>query len=474
MEGEVANAISDLQSNFIAFAKGMPAAAISWRVITATVADLLGKLAGTNPGSPNPAMGNIPVVDNSVPPKQIYNLAYSVFLDGLTISQAAGKANLYFKLTANVHPVNQSTLVIRTYTIETTTVVPVEIDYDYPTNQVFWAPSAKPAPQITSAWGPNAVTALAATTIPAPQQATYQNNIEPNFLSQTAAAVVDLVANALPKYDLGELLPWLKFQAPLQIGIGTSHVLFTSSYATLTIGECSPQTVNIVPDPNFPYGQTIPAPTLSDASVDLAVYLPRTRLIDFVSGLVEPAVQVSESGGGVIQWKISGSVGLNSLSAFVQTAQGLSGVISLQAGVNLLAGAKAWVDGPSGIQLSLASASLIGTGQLGADIVATIDLTSGVVTVTLTVTNCQVQPKWSLDTPLGWAINAVGSQILNVVTSNEAQKLTGHVTQLGRWNVLGFLQGYLKTLPPGLQAIANSEGLANVSALIAVSSHDPG
>lgn len=466
-------AISDLQSEFIAFARGMPAASISWRLVQANIANLLKSLAGTNPGSPQASMGNIPVVDQSSPPKTLYNMAYSVFLDSLSLNRNGAAVQLYFKLSANVHPVNQPTNVIRSYEIETVQQIYLVLRYDYPSNTLIWSPQPAPAPQITTAWGANADASLAATTVPQPQRATYENQIEPDFLARTSANVVSLVVNTLPTYSLSDILPWLKFHPPLRFNFGSSHILVTSSAATLTIGDCNPQTVDIVPDPTFPYGQQIPAPTLYSGAIDLSVYLPRTQLISFLAGLMEPAVQVSDSGGGAIKWALGGSVGLKSLNVTLQSVQGLTGVVSVQAGVDLVATAQAWVDGPSGLKLSLASASLIANGQVGANVSVTLDLVTGYVDASLTVTNCQVNPNWAVNILNLWPLNVLADNILDSVSTNEAQKLTGHVVQLGKWNVLGLVQGYLATLPSNVQAKPYSEGLAQVSALVAVESYNP-
>jgi hypothetical protein len=230
---------------------------------------------------------------------------------------------------------------------------------------------------------------------------------------------------------------------------------------------CTPQTIDVVPDPTFPYGQPVPAPTLRGPHLDFAVYVPKTRLIDFYAAQIMPAVAVSDSGGGVIKWLMDGHVGLRKLTIDVQTAQGISGIISIQAGVDFLAYAKAWVEGPCGTQIAVGSATVQGDGTFGADIAIVIDLVSGYIEADLTVTQSVINPHWDIHTPFGWPLDAVADEVLNNISRDQVRKLAGTAMHLGRWSILALPASYLNYLAAIRQAPGpHSEGLLGVCALV--------
>jgi hypothetical protein len=449
--------ISTLLGDFISFAKGMPAIAISWVAVINDVNGLSFALSGENPSNPAPSMANIPL--------PVYSLAYSVFVQDLNISHVGSAVELTAKMIANVHPLNQPSQVIRSYLIETTQPASINLGYNMQTNEVFWQQQGNALPNITPSWGAEYQAVLATTSLPSPQDSSYLQDVEQQIIWLTGPSFVNLVAAALPSYNLADIAPWLKLSAPLLIDFSPLyHFILTSSHATITVGDCSPQTIAVVPDPDFPYGESIPSTTAATSNEAVfAVYAPKSRLIDFFSGQLEPAVVVYESGsGGIIKWTFGGSVGLSSLIVDISTTAGTSGVLSLSAGVNLVGAAQAWIDGPSGMHLSVADGSVLGTGSVSADIVITLNIATGYVDATLTIKQCTVNPQW--DVHLLFPLNGVADEILNALTTNEAAKLAGSTVRLGHWEVMGPIsQSERKWMK---EARAMSEGLAGVCAYV--------
>jgi hypothetical protein len=250
---------------------------------------------------------------------------------------------------------------------------------------------------------------------------------------------------------------------------------FQTSRATLLVGDCTPEAITIEPDPAFPYGEAVPAPTLDSSDIELAVYAPRTRLFEFFAKKVSPAIMVSDSGGGVVKWSLAGSIGLKSIVIDLKSAQGLTGVIAIDASVDFVAGARAWIDGPSGSKLSLASASVLGTGDLGADIQLAVDVAARSLEAVLTVTHSSLpNVSWDIGTPLGWPLDQIAGEILNHVSRQEIQKLAGSVSRIGKWEVVGLPLKYLDTYRQWETPVAHSEGLSRVSALMGVRRFNPG
>ncbi|SDO98962.1 hypothetical protein SAMN04489798_4389 [Pseudomonas arsenicoxydans] len=456
----MANDITRLHSSFIEFAKGMPSVGISWQLVNRDVQALLKTLSGVNPNSPSAYMGNIEM--------PVYQLAYSVFVDTLTVSPTGSGASLYTKLTANIHPLGRPGEVIRSYEIETSNHAKLSLGLDEATNEVFWRQQGGVIPRITPSWGPDADNILSSTTIPAPQKDNYLAEVEAQIIWMTGPTFVSLVAGVLPRYQLTEIIPWLRFSAPLVVSIEPSHILITAPRARMTIGDCMPETIDIIPDPAFPYGEAIPTAIVNSDDIDLAVYAPRTRLLSFFADKIKPAIMVSDSGGGVIKWSANGSIGLTSLEVDITTSRSLSGVIIVKAVIDFHADARAWIDGPCGTKASLASANVDGQGQFEADIKIDVDLNLRIIEATLVISRSDLTVDWDINTPLGWPINEIGGEILNRMSKDEVRKLNGKVIKLGRWDILGLPISYLDSLGNYYSPIPVNEGLSKVSAMFGV------
>lgn len=453
-------AFSGLHDDCIQFAQGMPAIAISWQRIGKDVNAFLKTLAGTNPGKPAPSMGDIPM--------PLYKLAYSAFVTKLTVQRSGNTALLDVELIANVHPSGMPDKVIYSYTVKTTNPAVLTLDFDKALNEVFWRQQGNVVPDITGNFDVNADAALALTTIPDPKRDNYVKDVDVPIKWLTAQSFIGLVTTALPRYSLGELVPWLTFLEPLRIKVTAAHILITSARAQMKVGLCNPVDVIIEPDPAFPYGATIPNPSVSVVS-DFALYVPKTRLFEFFAKEIEPAVLVSSSGGGLIKWSLAGSIGLRKITLDIHSATGISGVLGIEASVDFVGAARAWVDGPSGMKLGLASASVLGSGDFSGDVKIDVDLPTATIEAELQITKADLpNVSWDVNTPLGWPIDDVAGEILNQVAKNEIKKLVGQVKKLGRWSVMTLPWKYIETLPAGTTPKTACEGLKNVSGLFLI------
>ena len=251
--------------------------------------------------------------------------------------------------------------------------------------------------------------------------------------------------------------------------------MITSLRASIAVGDCSQSTIVITPDPDFPYGKPVPNPTLSSDHIDMAVYSPKTKLVEYVSKKIEPAIMVADSGGGTIKWRVAGSFGLKSILVELSTGQGLSGVLSVKSVIDFVGAARAWVDGPCGTKIAEVGASVIGQGELGADIRVDLDINTGMISAFLVVTHSDLPyVDWDVNTPLPWPINEVTALIFESISVDEVRKLSRSITKLGRWEMFGLSDKYFKSLKQYEAAVAVSEGLSGVSAFIGVTRRNSG
>lgn len=456
------NDISQLQWDFIDFAKGMPAISISWEQISRDINDLKKSLEGTPPNQPSLVFKDIRL--------PVDGLAYSVFLEKLTVTQTTGLVKLDTELIANVHPLGHPGMVIRTYKITMQSPNHLSLEFDDALNEVFWRQNGQTSLNISSDWGADYLTHLESTSIPAPKDRNFLDTVDRSIIWLIPQNFIKLVTDTLPRYNLTDIVPWLRFRTPLKVSFGTNQdILLTSSRATIVVGDCTLQTIEIEPDPNFPYGETIPNPSLSSANLDYAVYAPKTRLLDFVAKKIEPAILVKDSGGGVIKWSLAGSVGLERISIDILPSYGLSGVIEIHSVIDFVAAARAWIDGPCGTRLSLASASVLGNGDFAADIHIKVELNDGYIEAFAVVTQSEINDiDWDINTPLGYPLDSIASVIIDHISKKEVRKLARKISRIGKWEILGLSEAYKSTYESLEIPEAYSEGCQNVSTIVGV------
>jgi hypothetical protein len=459
--------ISELQHRFISFAKGMPAIAFSNDQIDRELKLIVTKLKGQYPDQPATSTANIPM--------PVYDLAFSIFLTDLNVKLYPGYAELKATLVATIHRRGRPDGVIREYKVETVDPIKIAFDYDAINRELYWRQDGIAFPKITPSWGIGADAVLAQTIIPDPKRDTYLAEVETPILWSTRNTFVALLIDVLPRYPLGEMAPWLSLLEPLRFDYAGDHTIVTASRALIAVGGCSPSTIVIEPDPDFPYGEQIPNPTFSAENVDIAVYLPKTRLIDFVSGSIEPAILVANQGrSGIIKWSVSGAFGLKQLEADIKTGivypTGLSvfGIIGIFTVIDFVGAARAWVDGPSGMKIGLAGGSVLGAGEFSADVRIEANLSAGYITGDLKVTKSELTNiDFDVNTPFSWPLDAIAGEILDHVTKKEIRKLTNQVVHLGRWDFMGIPLSYLDSLGEA-RAFPIMEGLKGVSAYMGI------
>ena len=412
--------VTQLHSDLLRFAGGMPAFAMSWEYLRHEVASLASH-----------EVTNIPMIHD--------NLAFSVLFHHLDITESDGMPFITAGLTADVHPVGEPLSSIRQYDIQVNTEL--AIDYEPTGRELFWKPPHAPyEPGIASSWGVSKDGGLAAVGL---GEDTYLTNIEPSLLRLTRTTAFQLLIDVLPIHSLREFVPWLNFQLPISFLATPTHILVSAAKAQVEIGECIPSMTIIESDPQFPYGKPYPEVSSLGEDIDFAVYAPKKRLLDFVSGTIQRAVQVTTGKrGAIIRYVAGGSLGLERLTIDTNVGQGAHGIIMIKARTNFLGIGRAWIDGPCGSKIDLASAGVMGSGQFEGDIELDIDLEKGAVFANLRVRKAKLDVEFDVDTPLPWPLDEIADEALERLTKWEISKLTRHLRRLGQWEMLGVPVGY--------------------------------
>lgn len=474
---------TDLQVHCHEFAGGRPALAFSIEHLEKAILQFGTALAGTYPDIPHPNMANAKL--------PVFNLAYSGFVRTLQLDLLGGVPLLSAALVATVHPFGHPEQVIASYEVTLDRPLDVFLAYSEATRELRWASSTSPLANVAPSFTPEAEQILQGLGLPEPVLDTYERKVETTIIWNTSNTFVQLVINSLPPIDLGELAPWLTLIDPLLFDYRARYLVVTSDRVRMTIGNCTPVDVVVEPDPNFPYG--MPPPVESRTSNALvAAYLPKTRLVDFVSGTVMPAVMYDTGErGGLIKWRMNGAFGLKSftvdVSGGIQIGNPLTGNLTLRGtlsastAIALTGVARAWVDGPCGIKVGLASASIQGDGAFAADIVMTYRSPGGPGTADygatleaeLLVTKSELDPNIDIDA-VGWPIDDILGNLSDHLVSNEIHKLSGVVKKLGKWEMLSVPNWVVDTLPSYLRIGPVLESMDGISSVIGITAVNAG
>ena len=468
---------TDLQVHFHSFAGGRPALAFSLEHLEAVTSQFGQRLAGVYPHSPHVMMRNARL--------PVYDLAYSGFVRDLKLDLTNGTPQLDAKLVATVHPYGDPSKVIAKYDVTLDRPLDVFLSYSEASRELRWASRTSPPANVAPRFTNDAEEILRnLTDVPEPVLNSYERKVEATIVWNTSNTFVQLILSALPPIDIGEMAPWLTLLDPLQFDFGQRFVIVTSDKVSMTIGDCSPTNVMIEPDPHFPYQRTGPVQrTLSRALV--AVYLPKTRLLEFVARNVMPSIMYDTGErGGIIKWRMNGAFGLEEF--IVDISDGieigtrrsgftLRGTLSTSTAIVLTGVARAWIDGPCGTRVGLASAAMQGDGAFAADIVISYRSpgASGApdfgatLEAELVVTRLKLDPNVDIDA-VGWPIDDIIGELTDHLVAREVYKLAGAVRKLGKWDMIAVPSWLVDLLGNGALIAPVIESLEGVSSVVGI------
>lgn len=468
---------TDLQVQCHLFAGGRPALAFSLEHLEMAVLEYGTVLAGTYPDNPHPLMRNTKL--------PVYNLAYSGFVRTLELDLSGGTPTLAAALVATVHPFNEPTQVIATYEVTLDRPLDVYLDYSESSRELRWAPRTSPLANVVPRLMPDAQQILERLGVPPPVLDTYERKVEGIIIWSTSNTFVQLVIDALPSIDIGEMAPWLTLQDPLQFDFGPRYLVVASERARMSIGDCTPVDVIVEPDLDFPYQEAAPQGNQRSQAI-IAVYLPKTRLVQFVAKNVMPAIMYdTRERGGAIRWRMNGAFGLKEFK--LDVAGGLQvgnpgpgdivlrGALSVSTEIALTGVARAWINGPCGSRIGLASASIQGDGAFAADIVITYSSPGSPgsppygasLGATLAVTQSELDPNIDIEA-VGWPIDDIIGMLTDHLVTREVHKLAGIVRRLGSWSMMSVPSWLVDLLPAGDRFAPVIETLEGVSTVFGI------
>ncbi len=469
---------TDLQVHCHKFAGGQPALAFSLKHIKRIIETFSRTLAGKYPDNPHPMMCNAKL--------PIYGLAYSGFVKDLNLNINGGYPQLSINLLVTVHPYKNPSKVIATYKVTNSAPIDVFLTYSEKTGKLRWAPRTSPLATVQPKITAEAETILHKLNVPKPVLLTYQHEVQTVILRTTSSSFVPLVVNALPPIDIKGMVPWLTLFNPLSFDYGNRYLIIFSKKCRMTIGNCPPVDVIIEPDPKFPYQKPEPVETKVSRAI-AAVYLPKSRFIEFVSKNLMPAIMYDTGNrGGIIRWRINGAFGLKELILNVAGSISyvdpwsddltLSGTLSTSAVINLSGVARAWVDGPCGVKVGLANASVQGGGRFGADIEVAYRSPGNLgyfdygatLEARLVVTESKLNPNIDIDA-VGWPIDDIISELIDHLVAKEVHKLSRVARQLGKWDMVSIPSWLIELAEDGSNQVGFViEPLSGVSSVIGI------
>ncbi|MEQ1758230.1 MAG: hypothetical protein ABL986_07925 [Vicinamibacterales bacterium] len=165
------------------------------------------------------------------------------------------------------------------------------------------------------------------------------------------------------------------------------------------------------PNPESPYDAQTPG---------FAMYLGAQNLVSWQALRLAPAVMLSDSGGGFLRWSYDVAVSVRSFMLDLIPGQG-GGRLELNSGLRAVGQATAWVDGPSGSRLSLATAALTADGQVR--VTAEVEFEAKTRQLVLETTVRAAIDRNSVDLTGGglvWPLTAVGAEIAEILFKSGA------------------------------------------------------
>jgi hypothetical protein len=163
-------------------------------------------------------------------------------------------------------------------------------------------------------------------------------------------------------------------------------IIWTDVVRNVFQGCGTSETPSTPPSPSWRVRPGSPAPSsrFDNADVPFALYIAATNLVSWQAGQVAPAVMLSGGGGGFIRWSYDVAAAVRSLMLDLIPAPN-GGGLSLHLALRIAGLATAWIDGPSGTRLSLATAGLTADGTVDATAIVEYDPKSGHIDLETTV-----------------------------------------------------------------------------------------
>ena len=165
----------------------------------------------------------------------------------------------------------------------------------------------------------------------------------------------------------------IALDAPFEFKVEGGYLIIWTNFCRLLFHNCG-ETNEPSDSPKSQWdtdNSNAPGSQYDNTRPPFLIYVAAQNLASWQARQVAPALAIGDSGGGFVNWSYDAAVAVRSFNLrLVPNSQG--GAIVIHLDLRVFGTAQAWIDGPSGIKMSLASAGLTADGRVDAS--AGVDL----------------------------------------------------------------------------------------------------
>lgn len=214
----------------------------------------------------------------------------------------------------------------------------------------------------------------------------FNNEVGYPFVWNVAQGLTRSVIRSLPVPQPISALGVIRPVIPINAAFVEDYLLIWSERATAIIPDCGASPSPLTPSRQswrLRPGSPAPSSPFDTARPPFAVYVAGDPILNWHSGVLKPAVLISQSGGSVVSWRFDAAIGLDTLLVeLVPAANG--GSIEANAGLKVVGVASAWLNLPCG-PVGLISASIQGDASANGSLTVGYDSKSHKITADLAV-----------------------------------------------------------------------------------------
>jgi hypothetical protein len=330
---------------------------IYYKTTEQAVLDLVNKLSASNS------------INTDVALDQSANVRFSFLFDQKTFSLSAS-LGLSVDLRVWLHPIGKSAepIVTAVYSIKNAQLEPI---YDASISEFCWISKNAASMTLSSEqWGQDQALIDAgyiAKDGTADKQAFLQD-IYYGFKWLNARNLLPSIIRTIPFPQVQRWFLPYALSFPFRYSVLNGYLIVLTDTVQNIFDDCgASQSPSVPPTATWELkaGSPPPASPFDNATPDFMLYVGAKNLVSWHARQIAPAVMLSGAGGGFVRWSYDIAVGVTSfLLDLIPAPNG--GGLALHMDLRLAGQAAAWIDGPSGTRLSLASATITADGAVDA------------------------------------------------------------------------------------------------------------
>jgi hypothetical protein len=240
--------------------------------------------------------------------------------------------------------------------------------YDAAISEFCWISKSSTTVSITSeVWGTDG--ALIAAGYKKPDNtADKQRFLEEIFYGFKWVSLRNLLPSIIRNIPFPQIQKWfLPFvlRAPFKSHVSDGYLMVWTDDVLNIFQDCGQSQTPSAPPKGTISQSGSPASPYDQFRPSIATYIAATNLLSWQASQLAPAVMLSKNGGGFVRWSYDLAVSVTSLVLDLLAAPN-GGGLHLGLTIRIAGIASAWIDGPSGTRLSVATATLTADGSVDA------------------------------------------------------------------------------------------------------------